>query len=274
MASGSVEWIPRPPPPPQGFRGFYDPPAAPADPEAQAQLPRGPRTLGGDQVVFACADIDAKARSQPMAHQRANTWLKTLHTSVTTDLEDLTHHYTFDWKGFLSKHPMSEQAVGPGVVGFGFLTMPQIADASNGEVRARNDFVVLRADGTACRLHPHKSKKPAYAAPVYGRLSDWLPSLPPSFHAGEKRMDQVAIRKISQMDQITMAMASLKLRDFIYESNLEVGTLKAVEDWAWWRWLAAFPDATLNDMLEEHSVVRLSPWKVCVGWSGTWSVGR
>ena len=100
-----------------------------------------------------------KKRQAPMSSNRANGWLKQFRLETTQELLDLTEHPTFDWKGFLANLPLAQEIVGPGVTGFGFLTMDEVKDPSKkGEVISRNDFVVLRADEIAVRLHPHRAE--------------------------------------------------------------------------------------------------------------------
>ena len=146
----------------------------------------------GAEIVFHQHEIAAKDRTAPMNHTRANVWLKKFRENTDNDKEvlDLTDRPEFDWRGYIAHHKHAADIVGPGITGFAFLTLVDTRDPSVKSVRPRNDFMALRADGSAVRLHPHKGNNPAAATPIHGFTADWVKSSPdepaqtPSFHAG------------------------------------------------------------------------------------------
>ena len=106
----------------------------------------------------------------PIAHSVAHAHLSMLRSSMNTDEEsrDLTHAEDFDWKRYVSHHAQSRDLIGVGAIGFE-IRFINGWDSNMGEHRC--DFVVLRADGTAARLHPSSKKAGSI---VIGRLQDWL----------------------------------------------------------------------------------------------------
>ncbi|MCP4242534.1 MAG: hypothetical protein GY772_18430 [bacterium] len=116
--------------------------------------------------------------------------------------------------------------------------MPDVRDPSIKEARARVDFYVTRADGSAVRLHPRKSKNPAEAKIIVGTVGDWLQvrgeqlARPPCIHAGahgsEEEGDIGAVtdafcREVPQLDRIGHLVASAKLLEIADSAGLQLG---------------------------------------------------
>ena len=81
---------------------------------------------------------------------------------------------SFPWREYLATHPMAAELVGPGVTSFVFQEIADTRDPNRGGL-PRVDFLVHRADGSAYRLHPGKTRRQD-AKPHY---------LPPTSFAGE-----------------------------------------------------------------------------------------
>ena len=216
--------------------------------------------LGGRDAILRPEHIGQKKREAPMSSERANRWLKQFREETTQELWDLTEHPTFDWQGFVANLPNALEVVGPGVRGFGFLTMEEVKDRSKkGEDRVRNDFVVLRTDDVAVRLHPHKGKTHD-AKPIFGNVADWLksnrdtPAATPSFHAGEEgaKITVAALQTVGAMERIPMPAASFELWAL---ATLEFGEKREVHGWKWWRWLANMSAEQQAQVLGESDAV-------------------
>ena len=136
-----------------------------SNPELVEALPRPPTTcLLLTQAILPCL----------RQHSRGGE-----HAAARAALNDFCTHGgdlvpTFPWREYLATHPMAAELVGPGVTSFVFQEIADTRDPNRGGL-PRVDFLVHRADGSAYRLHPGKTRKQD-AKPHY---------LPPTSFAGE-----------------------------------------------------------------------------------------
>ena len=127
----------------------------------------GPRDIAGLGSDIA-ADMELAKLHLTIADVRAGTWsmvpkkahdalnhARTLFVRPDGEIIDMTEEANFDWKAYLACREDFEDVVGPGVVGFQCIRFPWIDPNTNDK---RVDFVVLRADGTAVRLHPQSKR--------------------------------------------------------------------------------------------------------------------
>ena len=90
----------------------------------------------------------------------ANEWLKRFrHTSPANEI-DLTDDEQFDWRAYLQNHKDRRNIISEsGIESFLWRRFPQIRDPGEPGLGARCDYVVVRVDGTAARLHPHANSE-------------------------------------------------------------------------------------------------------------------
>ena len=81
---------------------------------------------------------------------------------------DVTQETSFNWAAYLARHPERQKIFRSSITRFLAEVFPE-RDPSASCVGLRVDFVCVRADGTAVRLHPHKHKE---AIIMEGRLED------------------------------------------------------------------------------------------------------
>ena len=100
----------------------------------------------------------------PVGAATANKLLKELRNGPAWSV-DLTDG-PFNWKGFLATRGDFADVVGNGVIRFAFDRFEDVPD-HNYSGAPRGDFVVLRVDLSAVRLHPAKTNPQPH--PIYGR---------------------------------------------------------------------------------------------------------
>ncbi len=224
---------------------FYTAGASSAQASHSTDIVSQPSSHAGTTILMSVADIARIPKSERMGRARANAWLKTFRDSATDPWWDLSHHDTMNWRSYLANHKDAHAIIGSGVVAFGFLNLEDIRDPSVHEERARSDYCVLRSDGTAGRLHPHKGGAPAEAKPIVGRLADWLPgTYLPSSHAGtvpEAAVITLEIcNAIPQIDRMPHRVAGDWLRQSTTASpmSFEDPPRPVGRDFKWWLFLA------------------------------------
>ena len=160
-----------------------------------------------------------------------------------------------DWRCYMCSHPKAREIIGTGVVRFEarFLNSvePNHAELGLPEPygKHRFDFVALRADGSACRLHPSQRRD---ALPVQGLYADWLiggaPGAPGTGAStpGDLRMfwqrELFGFRNYSHVDIISSEAAHQYLMD-VFAQQRDRGispdgvSVDLTESWAWHRFL-------------------------------------
>ena len=75
---------------------------------------------------------------------------------------DLSFDEDFDWRGYVCQHPLAQEIVGPGISKFEGRFLNSL-ECNRHALRLpqplgnqRFDFVALRTDGSAVRMHPSK----------------------------------------------------------------------------------------------------------------------
>jgi len=92
------------------------------------------------------------------------------------EVMDLSFAEDFDWRDYVCNHSTAQTIVGPGIWKFEgrFVNTLEPNRKSHGLLGPfgvwRFDFVALRTDGTAVRLHPSQGNE---AKPIHGVLSTW-----------------------------------------------------------------------------------------------------
>ena len=187
----------------------------------------------------------------PVGRDAANMHLKRLRTQVESDWMDLTHDPQESWwKGYVRNHNQARAIIGHGVITFGFLRMRHVLDPSTADRRPREDFVVVRVDGGATRLHPHKGKIKEMV-PIFGRLEDWLEtSVAPGASSRSALTRPLLLltteqcRAIAQIDRMPLYQAAEYLLRFSAgpPDRLRPGTFHEFgaeeSHFKWWRMLA------------------------------------
>jgi hypothetical protein len=132
-----------------------------------------PQNLGLGVIAGPVIEIPPRRDPPTVSCKKAHDFLNACRVCCQEEEVDLTDtdKFKFDWKNFLAGRKDRDQVVGVGVVKFIFRRMPWKDPNTN---EARTDFIVLRADGTAVRLHPtgHSRNKHSgmnEAIPVYGK---------------------------------------------------------------------------------------------------------
>ena len=128
-------------------------------------------------IVFTAAEAEEVDRTaKRMSHKTAHAFLAECRLEMgavngwdpTEFARDLTEQDKFNWRLYLGTHPERRLVVGDGVVSFWGVVLNTFDSNTR---TARFDFVVRRADGSACRLHPGQS---GHGVPAYGQLESWV----------------------------------------------------------------------------------------------------
>ena len=217
--------------------------------------------------VLVTQDDIKRLKAKPVYSKVANRALKQCRWTLLPRNRDgraldLTKNNFFAWPHYLAAHAEAENIIGTGVVGFGFLRLEDVHDPSMHPRNfvPREDFVAVRADGTAVRLHPHAGFE---AAPVYGRLWHWALKMGepewfeaptgPSSVAGPAAEDAAvgwtafsgeALGQVPRTDSATRADEGRDLLARISDGRPhEYGARVHIRNWKWWRWAASFVDS-------------------------------
>ncbi len=213
-------------------------------------------------VLLWYGDAAGIARTRGIGHKKANAWLKAERAAATPDqFVDLTEKY--DWPAYIAHHAEAERIIGSGVCRFGFLLMSDVRDPSVKEEGPRGDFIVLRSDNTAVRLHPHGGggSKKKEAQPIFGLLQHWLPRAgPPSLDAGAGADPHIVTRALAAavpvIDRISHKMASAVLSELAGVLQVRERA-EPVLDWKWWRFLAIYSAAAQDIIFGEHGATNM-----------------
>ena len=222
---------PVPPPP-----GLETPPASASTPGVASAVSPGPPEA---VVMLVAGDIEHFRRA--VDTKRAHRWLAETRKAAARkpqEVVDLTADSR--WREYVCSHPHAREIIGSGVVSFEgrFLlglepNRAQLAlPPPYGDHRF--DFVAVRADGTACRLHPGRA---ADAVPIVGLLKDWAitgtgastPSEPTIYKRGHVNANY------GQQDVLSAEEAYRLLLDMYHEHKHQPGA----EDASLWRDLTA-----------------------------------
>ena len=164
------------------------PPPAPTDlPQAEVPPPppRGPPPQAGVDVVFERAHLEEVPRAPGMGGKTACQWQRTLRTQCIDNEvsdRDVTNDPLYNWKQLLrSAAPgLAGRIIGDGIVQVLFRIVETERDSnySNTDGHGRHFFEFRRADGSAMRLHYHKSGRldePTYVCPPRGAARPAVP---------------------------------------------------------------------------------------------------
>ena len=181
--------------------------ARPQPPILRADSPLRPSTLSPGVVVFDgrlpgdstpgevahpafLADVllwitDIPTFSQPpFGNEQAQDWLSNIRRECAEQqlhCIDLTDGSRMPWRNYICSHPLACEIIDVGLIRFiGQFTTDVEPDWETLDLprlfgSQRFDFVACRANGTACRLHPSRTR---YVAPGVGLLANWF-WLPP-----------------------------------------------------------------------------------------------
>ena len=142
-------------------------------------------------------------------------------------------------------------------------TAHQLDSIDPSDHKKRVDFIVHRCDGFATRLHPHQSKLKSSgryeAAPVHGRLKDWLIGASPPKATDSTQSTGVAqvvvAEAIPQFDRLSRRDGRLfldrlkeqkecKLGTVAFEGNMGMVEFVDLTDgqfFPWWKWAINLP---------------------------------
>jgi len=153
------------------------------------------------QLTFAEAQVAARESKAPPGRGKANEILKACREKLQNRCGayvDFEAEPMFHWQAYLGKHPDSRAIFRADVVGFLCEVFPEKEpNASKMDLTLRVDFVCLRADGTAVRLHPSTA---AEATIPEGSLESWRSGASPVF-----RLDPDAIKEQRRQLGVTVA---------------------------------------------------------------------
>jgi hypothetical protein len=180
----------------------------------------------------------------------ANKFLKELRdgTAWSVDLTD----GPFNWKGFLATRQDFADVVGNGVIRFAFDRFEDMLD-HNYHGAPRGDFVVVRADLSAVRLHPAKHNpqpKPIYGPPGAG-VSAWHwgarpPQAAPRVPGEASPRTATTVMKaddaenIAQVDKVSRTRARQFLARTVQRMETEGTSREDItggQQFQWWRWI-------------------------------------
>ena len=158
---------------------------------AQA-VEHGSAAQPASQLTFQEAQVAARESKAPPGRAKANEVLKACREQLQNccgAYVDLKAEPMFHWQAYLAKHPDSRAIFRADVVGFLCEVFPQKEPNASKllGLALRVDFVCLRADGTAVRLHPSTA---AEARIPEGSLESWRSGASPVF-----RLDPDAIKE-------------------------------------------------------------------------------
>ena len=158
--------------------------AQPSPPPPPGLAPRSSPSAStpGDEAARVAANTLLMQQDIPVLRsgystKRANAWLKELRTECAyrgreaIDLSDDPQ-----WREYIASHPKAREIIGQGIVQFEARFL-NCVDPNRESLNLpppfgeqRFDFIAVRGDGTACRLHPSRSND---AIPTEGRLAWW-----------------------------------------------------------------------------------------------------
>ena len=184
------------------------------------------------------------------AHDFLNQCRQLLGDGDVLDLTSLDPS-VFDWRAYLAHHEDFEVTIlgGPhgAVGGFEFRKFPWLDPNAK---QGRTDFVVLRTDGLAVRLHPQTRKGAGgrrEAIPVVGSLSDWLePTNVGTASASSRGTEGVAPKLLWQGRAQSDLRGDAEARAFLEgieeawarETPATLSRPILASEWAWPLWLA------------------------------------
>ena len=154
------------------------------------------------QLTFDEAQVAARDSKAPPGRGKANEILK----ACREKLQNLCGAYVdfeaepmFHWQAYLGKHPTSRAIFHADVIGFLCEVFPEKEPNASklSDFTLRVNFVCLRADGTAVRLHPSTA---AEATNSEGSLESWRSGASPVF-----RLDHDAIMEQRRQLGVTVA---------------------------------------------------------------------
>ena len=224
---------PVPPPP-----GLETPPASASTPGVASA---GGSTPGPAEAAAMLVADDIYHFRTAVGTKRAHRWLVETRAAAARTRQEVVD-LTADpkWREYVCSHPHAREIIGSGVVSFEgrFLSglEPNRAQLALPPPYGhhRFDFVAVRADGTACRLHPGGK---ADAKPIVGLLKDWAmtdtgastPSEPTIYEQGHVNTNY------GQQDVLSAEEAYRMLLDMYHEHKQQPGA----EDANLWRDLTA-----------------------------------
>jgi hypothetical protein len=132
--------------------------------------------------AFWAPQLRRSTPKAPPGKARANEALKECRDklqNIPGRCIDVTAETCLHWSAYLANHPEANKIFRSPITGFFAETFPE-RDPSGRHVGLRVDYVCMRADGSAVRLHPHKDKE---AKVVEGSLEEWRLGLAPVYPA-------------------------------------------------------------------------------------------
>ena len=174
-----------------------------------------------------------------MSVRRAHNKLKELRSMYTDGQGDNTievldlSHSDFPWREYLANRSdgMLAMIIGPGVIRFEFRFV-NTWDKNTNQYRA--DFVVIRADGGAARLHPSQNSD---AHPVIGSIELWRidAPLPPAMPAVIHTVDADAAlhnqRETARSTRGRQVYEAYSQADLISRKEAQEFLLVKTQDW-------------------------------------------
>ena len=134
-------------------------------------------------LTFEEAHGVARTSRAPPGRVRANEVLKACREELQNRCGgyiDFEKETRFHWQAYLAMHPSAQAIFSSAITGFLCETFPEKEPnaAKLPGLNLRTDFVCLRADGSAVRLHPSKG---AEAKIAVGNLESWRSGTTPLF---------------------------------------------------------------------------------------------
>ena len=114
-------------------------------------------------VLLTAADVDnlqaAEERIKPprSLHRLARNTLNDMITAGVNSDIDRNLEQWFPWRTYIACHEKAYEIIGTGVTHAIAEYIPETRDSNRG-YQQRLDFVIYRADGTRCRLHPGQKR--------------------------------------------------------------------------------------------------------------------
>jgi hypothetical protein len=211
-----------------------------------------------DIATYKHPAVGAKAANKVLKQLRAqNTWL-----------EDITEAPLLNWRSFLASRSDASSIIGVGVLTFLFVRFPGTVDA-NWSNTPRADFVLIRCDRSAVRLHPASTgeqPQPIFGKPGRGLL-DWVqgpadnppPEPVPSRPAARWNtvMTKQQCLSVPRVDCISRRRAKTILNELAeymaWHSILKLDLTDGTQ-FPWWRWLANLPDQAVDMLFGDNGI--------------------
>ena len=197
------------------------------------------------------------ARMKIVGRKKAHAYLASCRrraAETSVEMLDLSFVADFDWRGYVCQHAMAQEIVGSGIWKLEGRFINTL-EPNRGSMRLpppfgnqRFDFIALRTDGSAVRMHPSEK---ADAKPIFGSLEHWRmgnvrASTPGAENAA--RPGTFSFNVLGRVDVVSNERALVRAME-LYRTAVHVRgsmdawncDLSSGDEFPWDRWLMGRP---------------------------------